>query len=198
MKIIVGIGNPGKKYAETRHNIGFVVVSRLAEMHELGSWRRRFHSRAAEGCIGNVRVLLLKPDTFVNESGRAVREAMVWCRAEPQDIMITCDDFHLPLGKLRVRGGGRSGGHNGLDSVIAHLDTEDVPRLRLGIGIERKVRDRDFVLSTFEPAEREVIDEAVTRAVRALEVWLQSGLERCQNGFNTDPASASQKKKEGG
>ena len=196
MKIIVGIGNPGKQYAGTRHNVGFLVVDRLADWHGLASWRRRFHSSAAEGRMSGNRTLLMKPETYVNETGRAVRDAMVWSRVSPQNIMIVCDDFNLPLGRLRIRGKGSSGGHKGLESVIARLATDDVPRLRIGIGAEKAGSDRDFVLSTFDASEREVINEAVERAARALEMWLASGLERCQNTFNAGPEPPSETKQE--
>jgi len=186
MKIIVGIGNPGKEYAETRHNAGFMVTDRLAREHGINSWRSRFHSRTAEGSVRGAKVLLMKPETFVNESGRAVRAAVDWCRVEVPDVMIVCDDFNLALGRLRVRPQGRSGGHHGLDSILAALGAEP-PRLRIGIGAEPGGRGRDFVLSTFSAAERPVLDEAVQRAVRALEVWLEAGMERCQNEFNASP-----------
>ncbi|MGO8704897.1 MAG: aminoacyl-tRNA hydrolase [Candidatus Brocadiia bacterium] len=186
MKIIVGIGNPGKEYAETRHNAGFMVVDRLAREHGIGPWRSRFHSRTAEGSVRGVKVLLMKPETFVNESGRAVRAAVDWCRVETPDVMVVCDDFNLALGRLRVRPQGRSAGHHGLDSILAALGAEP-PRLRIGIGTEQGGRGRDFVLSTFSTGERPVLDEAVQRAVRALEVWLESGMARCQNEFNAGP-----------
>lgn len=189
MNIIVGIGNPGKEYAETRHNIGFMVVDRLARDHGLGPWRRRFLSRAVEGNLEGVKVLLMKPQTYVNDSGRAVRAAVDWCRVEPRDVMIVCDDFNLPIGQLRVRSRGSSGGHRGLDSILASLDTMEVPRLRIGIGSEAGGRGRDFVLSTFSPAERSVVEEADGRAARALEAWLKWGIERCQNEFNVKPGA---------
>jgi len=184
MKIIVGIGNPGREYADTRHNIGFMVAERLAADHRLGPWRARFHARVAEGNLAGARALLIKPETYVNESGRAVRAALDWCRAEPQDVMVVCDDFNLALGRLRVRAQGSSGGHHGLDSIIGSLGTADVPRLRLGIGTEQGGRGRDFVLSTFSAAERPIVEEAVRRAAQAVEVWLNSGIESCQNQFN--------------
>ena len=195
MKIIVGVGNPGKEYAETRHNAGFMVVDRLAREHGIGPWRRRFHSRAAEGSVRGAKVLLVKPQTFVNESGRAVRAAVDWCRAEIPEVMIVCDDFNLPLGRLRVRPQGSSAGHHGLDSILAALGAEP-PRLRIGIGIEQGGRGRDFVLSTFSVAERPVLEEAVGRAVRALEVWLESGMERCQNEFNARPEATKGRREE--
>lgn len=187
MKIVVGIGNPGKQYAATRHNIGFMIVDRLAGVIGNGAWRKRFHAKAIEGTFRGDRVLLLKPDTYVNESGRAVGAAMRWCRTALQDIIVVCDDFNLSLGCLRVRGEGSSGGHNGLASVAAHLDSAAWPRLRVGIGSVEPGNARDHVLSTFTVAEREIMDDAVARAVRALEVWLQFGLARCQNEFNARP-----------
>lgn len=193
MKIIVGLGNPGKKYAETRHNVGFMVVNAFADRHKVGSWRRRFHALAAETRIGTEKVILMKPETYVNESGRAVREAMAWCRTSLQDVIIVCDDFNLPLGRLRFRSSGRSGGHNGLESVIAALNTNEVPRLRLGIGTEEREADKDFVLSTFSPQEQEVLSETVERGARALEMWLAQGMERCQNEFNPRPGSEESK-----
>ena len=196
MRIIVGLGNPGRQYEETRHNVGFQVVERLAQRHGLGRWRRRFHSLAAEGDVCGERVLLMKPQTFVNESGLAVREAARWCRVEPKDTMIVCDDFNLGVGVLRVRRGGSSGGHNGLKSVFDQMESSEIPRLRLGIGDRGATRDRDFVLSRFDANGREVIEESVKRAARALEVWLESGLERCQNEFNADPDATPREKKE--
>ena len=184
MKIVVGIGNPGTKYARMRHNVGFMVVDRLAERRGLGPWRRRFHARAVEGRVGGEKVLLMKPETYVNETGRALSEAVAWCRIAPQDIMVVCDDLNLPLGRLRVRGGGSSGGHNGLESIADNIGTEDVPRLRVGIGAERQSDGRDFVLSSFSTDEWPIVGEAVDRAAQALAEWLARGLESCQNVYN--------------
>jgi PTH1 family peptidyl-tRNA hydrolase len=163
-----------------------MVVDRLAREHGIGPWRSRFHSRTAEGSVCGAKVLLMKPETYVNESGLAVRAAVDWCRVETADVMIVCDDFNLALGLLRVRPRGRSGGHHGLDSILAALGAEP-PRLRIGIGAEEGGRGRDFVLSTFSAAERPVLDETVQRAACALEVWLEFGMERCQNQFNASP-----------
>ena len=196
MIIVVGIGNPGRKYAGTRHNVGFEVVDKLALRHGFDSWRRRFHSRAAEGRIAGVKALLMKPETYVNESGRAVQEAAAWCRVMPHDVMVVCDDFNLALGQLRVRGKGRSGGHNGLESIVTRIGTEAVPRLRVGIGSENKCDDRDFVLSRFAVDERLVVDEVVDRAASAVETWLQSGLEECQNVYNVKMDVTSRKNEE--
>ena len=191
MKVIVGIGNPGAEYVGTRHNVGFLAVDRFAALCGGARWRRRFHGRAAEVRLEGQAALLLKPETYVNESGRAAQEACAWHRVEPAGLMVVCDDFHLPLGRLRVRGGGGSGGHKGLASVMRCLGTEDAPRMRLGIGAERTAHDRDFVLSRFAAVEQPVVDAMIERAARALAVWMRAGLEACQNEFNADPDPAS-------
>lgn len=196
MNIIVGIGNPGRKYADTRHNVGFMAVEELAHRHRFGRWRRRFHSLAVEGSICGAKVLLMKPETYVNESGRAVGDAMRWCGVPLHDIMVVCDDFNLPLGRLRVRRTGSSGGHNGLKSIFDHLNSDEVPRLRIGTGVDGGVHDRDFVLSGFSSEERAVAETVVERAVGALEVWLESGVEQCMNEFNADPNRTPQDNEE--
>ncbi len=184
MKIIVGLGNAGKRYVETRHNIGFAVANAFAARHGLSGWRRRFHALVIEAHLADERILLMKPETYVNESGRAVRCAVDWCRVSPSNVMIICDDFNLDLGRLRFRAGGSSGGHNGLKSIIEHLGTEDAQRLRVGIGRDSRVADKDFVLSSFAPEETGAVNEAVARAAEGLDAWLASGIERCQNEYN--------------
>ncbi len=191
MKIVVGIGNPGRKYAATRHNIGFMVLDRMAARHDISTWRSKFHAQVAEGRVSGARCLLMKPETYMNESGRAVGAAVNWCRTELQDVMIVCDDFNLPLGRLRVRGRGSSGGHNGLDSIAAHLDSDEVPRIRIGIGNIESDSAKDFVLSGFDNNEKEIVSASLERAVDALETWLEFGLARCQNDFNADPEVTS-------
>ncbi len=189
MKMIVGIGNPGREYADTRHNVGFMVVDRLAAVHSVRGWRDRFQARTAEANLAGARVLLMKPMTYMNESGVAVRAAAQWRDTPCDDVMVVCDDFNLPLGRLRVRGGGSSGGHNGLASIAAHLGSDAFPRMRIGIGETEPGGARDFVLSGFLPEERPVVVETIDRAVSALETWLEAGLEECQNRFNASPES---------
>lgn len=196
MKIIVGIGNPGKKYIGTRHNVGFTVLDDLAGRHGLANWRRRFHSLAVEGRLDDVRFLLMKPETYVNESGLAVRVAADWCRVAIPDILMVCDDFSLPLGRLRFRAKGQSGGHNGLQSIFDHLGTEEVSRLKIGIGTDKGDKGRDFVLSRFSEDESEGVEDAIERASKALEVWLDSGVERCQNEYNQEPDPKAHTRKE--
>jgi PTH1 family peptidyl-tRNA hydrolase len=196
MKIILGIGNPGARYAETRHNVGYMVLDRLAAAHGLKGWKKRFHSLAVEGTIRGERVLLLKPETYVNESGRALRAAVDWCRVQPEDVMVALDDLNLDLGRLRVRPEGRGGGHNGLESIISHMGTSGVPRLRIGIGGAGPGEAVDRVLSRFSAAERPMVDEAVQRAVDALCVWIEAGIGRCQNEFNARAGKETNDKEE--
>ncbi len=133
MKLFVGIGNPGAKYARHRHNVGFMAVERIAERHGFGPWRRRFQGHAADGELDGTKVLLLKPDTYVNESGRAVGEAARFLKLSASDIVVFHDELDLLPGKLKVKSGGGNAGHNGLRSITAHLDNE-YARVRIGIG----------------------------------------------------------------
>jgi PTH1 family peptidyl-tRNA hydrolase len=190
MKIILGIGNPGPRYADTRHNIGYTVLDRLAAECGLAGWKKRFHSRSLEGTVRGARLILLKPETYVNESGRALRAAADWCGVAPEEIMVVVDDMNLPLGRLRVRPDGSSGGHNGLESVFSHMGTTGVPRLRIGIGGAAVGQAQDHVLSRFAPEERAEVEEAVQRGVDALCVWIEAGIERCQNEFNAKSGKA--------
>lgn len=133
MKLLVGLGNPGEKYARHRHNVGFMALDRIAEAHGFPPWRRRFQGAAAEGTLGGERVLLLKPQTYMNESGRAVAEAARFLKLPPADVVVFHDELDLAPGKVRVKTGGGNAGHNGLRSISAHLDN-DFTRVRIGIG----------------------------------------------------------------
>ena len=158
MKIVVGIGNPGRRYERTRHNLGFQVVDRLAAEHGLEVSRRRFDARVGEGQIEARRVLLVKPQTYVNLTGSAVAPLLRWHRSSTEDLLVVCDDLNLEPGKLRLRRRGASGGHNGLQSVIECLGTEEFARLRIGIG-----RGDDavaHVLGAFAPGERDAAHAA--------------------------------------
>src|SRR5947209_13892993 len=143
-KLVVGLGNPGRKYEGTRHNIGFEVVDRLAEGGSGTTFARKFDGLLAEADIDFRRVLLLKPETFMNLSGRSVVPALRFYKLEPVDLLVVCDDLNLPLGKLRIRKGGSDGGQKGLRDISAHLGTEDYARLRIGIGDRGPVDASDF------------------------------------------------------
>src|SRR3954451_24993559 len=164
MKLVVGLGNPGSKYEGTRHNIGFEVIDRLAAGGAGAAFGRKFEGLFAETPIEFHRVLLLKPQTFMNLSGRSVGQALRFYKLDPSDLLVVCDDLNLPLGKLRVRGGGSDGGQKGLRDIAAHLGSEDFARLRIGLGQRSEIDASDFVLSRFRPAERPLIDDALILA----------------------------------
>ena len=160
MKLVVGLGNPGSKYEGTRHNIGFEVIDRLAEGGSGARFSRKFEGLVAETEIDFRRVLLLKPDTFMNLSGRSVAQATRFFKLDLADLLVVCDDLSLPLGKLRIRGGGSDGGQKGLRDISAQLGTDAYARLRIGIGDRGAVDASDYVLSRFRSAERSEIDDA--------------------------------------
>ena len=184
MKIVVGIGNPGKRYAGTRHNLGYQVVDRLAEAHGIDVQRRRFDALVGDGQVGSHHVLLVKPETYVNLSGAAVAPLLRWHRGTTGDLLVVCDDLNLPLGKLRARPGGGSGGHNGLKSVAESLGTEAFARLRVGIGQADRRDATNHVLGRFAPEEGPDVAAAVACAAQAVCCWLDEGTEAMMNAFN--------------
>src|SRR5688572_23151616 len=169
MKLVVGLGNPGPKYAGTRHNAGFDVLDYLAAAPGVGRWRTRFEAQLTECVEGTEQVLLMKPDTLMNLSGRAVRPAADFYKLAVSDVLVVCDDIALPLGKLRVRAKGSDGGQKGLRSIQEHLGTPDFARLRIGVGAPGEYIDAaDHVLSRFKPAERAAVEDAVAKAAQAV------------------------------
>src|SRR3954470_21267634 len=184
-KLVVGLGNPGSKYEGTRHNIGFEVVNRLAEGGSGATFARKFDGLMAEAEIDFRRVLLLKPETFMNLSGRSVRQAVQFYKLDPAtDLLVICDDLNLPLGKLRIRGGGSDGGQKGLKDITAQLGTDAYARLRVGIGERGETDAVDFVLSRFRSAERPGIADALILASQAVAVWVAQGTAAAMNRFN--------------
>jgi peptidyl-tRNA hydrolase, PTH1 family len=184
LKIVVGLGNPGRKYQGTRHNVGYAVIDSLAAGSHCGRFQERFQAQVAE-CTENLqRILLVKPETFMNLSGRCVREAVNFYQRPLSDLLIVCDDFNLPLGKLRVRARGTHGGHNGLRDIQNHLGTTEYPRLRIGVEAPGDKEAVEHVLGRFRPAERPVIDEAVARTAQAVGVWIHQGIDACMNQYN--------------
>jgi PTH1 family peptidyl-tRNA hydrolase len=198
MRIVVGLGNPGREYAGTRHNVGFEVIDRLAEKLGLAfgagefdrTARNRFDGLAMDGVVPGAageKVLLLKPTTYMNLSGRSVQAAMAFYQLSPRDVLVVLDDLALPCGKIRLRAGGSSGGHNGLKDIERALATGDYPRLRLGVDAPPpRVAGRDYVLGRFSGAQREAINPAIDRAADATLVWAGSGIQTAMNRFNAD------------
>jgi PTH1 family peptidyl-tRNA hydrolase len=184
IKLIVGLGNPGARYANSRHNVGFLIAERFARTHDIDFARRRFNAQIAEGTIGGQRILLAKPQTFMNSSGEAVGKLFAFYKVAPHDLIVVYDDLDLPLGKMRMRSRGSSGGHHGMESIIAPIGTSDFPRLRVGIGRPNPDADIDHVLGSFEVDERAVMDETFARAVDAIDVWLADGITAAMNRFN--------------
>lgn len=185
MKVIIGLGNPGSKYDGTRHNIGFAVIDYLASGPGVGPVRKKFQSELFECTEGSEQVLLVKPQTFMNLSGRAVREILDFYKLASTDLLVICDDLALPLGKLRVRSSGSHGGQNGLRNIQEQLGTQEYPRLRIGIDPPGEYLDAaDYVLSRFKPGERDKIEDAVSLAAKAALVWVREGIEVCMNRTN--------------
>jgi PTH1 family peptidyl-tRNA hydrolase len=184
MKLVVGLGNPGKRYDGTRHNVGFAVIDRLAAGPGVSRFQDRFDSATAEWLEGDAKVLLLKPDTFMNLSGRAVRQAVDFYQIELSEMLMVCDDINLPLGKLRFRARGTAGGHNGLRDIQAHLGTTEYARLRIGVDAPPEDGAVDHVLGRFRPTERPVIEAAIQDAVQGVVLWVNQGIAACMNQYN--------------
>jgi peptidyl-tRNA hydrolase, PTH1 family len=201
MKLIVGLGNPGKQYVGTRHNIGFEAVDALARRLALTSKSGEFEKLARANFDGlamdaNVslagaseKVMLLKPMTYMNLSGKSVQAAAAFYRVAPSDLMIVLDDLALPCGKLRIRAGGSSGGHNGLKDIERALGTDQYPRLRIGLDAPPQfVPGKDYVLQPFTAEQRKAIEPALEKSAAALMTWMEKGVVAAMNAFNVGPA----------
>jgi PTH1 family peptidyl-tRNA hydrolase len=191
MKIVVGLGNPGPKYDQTRHNVGYRVIDELSVRWAAGKARQRFDAAVAEGSFGGdgEKILLATPQTYMNESGRAVRQLVDFYGLQLGDLLVVCDDFNLELARLRLRAGGSAGGQKGLADIIRKLATEEFPRLRIGIGRPPGQMDAaDFVLSKFRRGEQKPMDEAVVRAAEGVELWIRQGIGPAMNRINAAAA----------
>ncbi len=183
--MIVGLGNPGAQYAFTRHNLGFMVVDAIVAAGS-GSFYTKHESLLSKYSEGDSSALLVKPTTFMNNSGRPVAAVAASVEAAPSDILVICDDFNLPSGRLRLRRAGSSGGHNGLRSVAEALATTDFPRLRIGIGSPGRMSPEKFVLTEFKRSEEKIAQEAVSDAADAALYWLEEGIDVAMNRFNAE------------
>lgn len=192
IKIIVGLGNPGREYAETRHNVGFMVVDRLAA--RFGAVWKADKARKAELAAGP-GVLLVKPQTYMNSSGESVGPLMRYFKFTPGQVFVVYDDISFPVGAMRLRAGGSAGGHNGMKSLIAHLGTEKFPRLRVGIGVPGQKNMIGHVLGKFTPEERPLLEETLSKAEEAAFVTLKEGFQAAANRFNVKKEKKEKKPK---
>jgi PTH1 family peptidyl-tRNA hydrolase len=191
LRIVVGLGNPGSRYAGTRHNVGFDVVDSLALGPQASRFQKRFQAQVAELREGDYKILLVKPETFMNLSGQAVRQVLDFYQAPVTGLLVVCDDINLPLGRLRYRAKGTPGGHNGLRDIQKHLGTTDYARVRIGVGAPEPDEAVDHVLGRFRPAEKPVIEDAIALAAQGVLVWVRQGIEVCMNQYNGAGKDAS-------
>ncbi|MFK7817647.1 MAG: aminoacyl-tRNA hydrolase [Planctomycetaceae bacterium] len=188
MKVVVGLGNPGSKYQNTRHNVGFEVVGELAKRFVADGPKVQFESEVCEIRIDGTKILLVAPQTFMNLSGRAVGKLCDFYKLEPAAFAVVCDDLNLPTGRLRWRAKGSAGGQKGLLDITRHLGTQDIARLRIGIGRPPgRQNPADFVLGKFNKSEREEMDISVAEAADSVELWVREGVVSAMNRFNQKP-----------
>ena len=185
MKLIVGLGNPGRRYQGTRHNVGYAVLAELAREFGSGVAKSKFHGEVVEATFADQRALLLSPVTYMNRSGTSVQEAKSFYKIPDDQLLVICDDLNLPVAKLRFRAKGSSGGQKGLEDIVCRLGTENFARLRVGIGAPPEGWDwADYVLSKFTKQEIPEVEEAFREAARAVVVWAREGIEFCMNHYN--------------
>ena len=194
MYVICGLGNPGKEYEATRHNMGFLTMDVLSERLGIQIKKLKFKALYGEGTVNGEKVMLVKPQTFMNNSGDALREIMTFYKVPAENIMVVYDDIDLPCGSVRVRPFGGSGTHNGMRSVVYQLQTDRFPRVRVGVGSNGQIPLMSFVIGKWTEEERPLIADAVLKAADACELWLNKGIQECMNKINTK--DAPKKKKE--
>lgn len=185
MYIIVGLGNPGKKYENTRHNLGFIAIDQLAEKMGIRVSKLKFKALIGEGRIGTEKVILVKPQTFMNLSGEAVRPIMDFYKIPPENLVVIYDDFEIPLGNLRIRKSGSAGTHNGMKSVIYQIQSDRFPRIRIGTGSSLRKNDISFVIGGFSKQEVPELEKAVTNAVDACYCIVEKDVDMAMNRYNT-------------
>lgn len=183
--IIAGLGNPGRKYENTRHNLGFITVDKIAEENDISVKKIKFKSLVGEGVIGSDKVILMKPQTFMNNSGEALREIVNFYKVPPENLIVIYDDFDIPIGSIRVRKFGSAGTHNGMRSVIRLLGFDNFPRIRIGIDSTIKNELIDFVTGGFRKEEVPLLEEAVTNGAAAAETIVTKGIDLAMNRYNT-------------
>jgi PTH1 family peptidyl-tRNA hydrolase len=190
VKLIAGLGNPGRRYAGTRHNLGYAVIEELARRWsvDVSRYEAKFEGQLGEAQVAGERVWLLMPTTYMNLSGRSVGAVARFYKLEPAEILVICDDLDLPVGALRLRPHGSAGGQRGLTDVLRNLSTDEVPRMRLGIGKVHRSATVEYVTSRFEPDEVPLAEQAVRTAAEAADCWVRRGVEAAMNEYNRKPS----------
>jgi PTH1 family peptidyl-tRNA hydrolase len=195
MKAVIGLGNPGPEYAGTRHNVGFGVLAELARRQGAAQPKLKFEAEVFEVMLGSEKLLLVAPQTYMNNSGRSVRKLVDFYRLPIDDLLVVCDDLNLDTGRLRIRQAGSAGGQKGLGDMIARLGTQEFSRLRIGVGRPPgRMNAADYVLRRFRAEERELIEPALSFAADAVEIWCKEGTEAAMNRFNA-PTKTQERKK---
>lgn len=193
MYIVVGLGNPGKDYSNTRHNVGFRVIEDLAHRNGISLNKIKFKSIYGEGFIGKEKVILVKPQTYMNNSGVSVREIFQFYKIPIENIIVVVDDIDIEFASIRIRTKGSAGSHNGLKSIIYHLINDNFPRVKIGIGKKHEFQDlADFVLSKFSKEEVPYIDDAISTASKALELMIEEGINTAMNSYNKNKTNKAQ------
>ncbi|SDC55527.1 peptidyl-tRNA hydrolase [Pelagirhabdus alkalitolerans] len=185
MKCIVGLGNPGLRYAKTRHNIGFMVIDELIKRHKWSLQKNKFKGHLTKERVSDEQIILLKPQTYMNRSGESIKELMDFYQLEPEDVLVIYDDLDLPTGKIRLRQTGGHGGHNGIRSIIDQLQSKQFNRLRMGIDRPKEsVSVVDHVLGKFPKSDKVSVDQSIQKAADACETWFEKSFQEVMNEFN--------------
>ncbi len=193
MYIIVGLGNPGKKYENTRHNMGFLAVDLLAEKYDIKVNKLKFKALVGEGRIAGQRVLLVKPQTYMNLSGESVRMALEYYKEDTQNLIVIYDDIDIPTGTMRIRKKGSAGTHNGMRNILYHIQTEDFPRIRVGIGSGKKENLISYVTGGVSKDEKTLLEECLAKAADGAACIVEKGIERAMNEYNIKPKKEAAK-----
>ena len=196
MKIIAGLGNPGKEYENTKHNVGFLTIDILAEKYDIKVNKIKFKGLIGEGMIGTEKVILVKPQTYMNLSGQCIREIVAFYKLDMEDLVVIYDDIDLPMGNLRIRKKGSARTHNGMRSIIYDLQDDGFPRVRVGIGGERKGDLANYVISGFSGDDRKLIEEAIVKAADAVTCLVEDGIDRAMVDYNTKKPKVKKQKQE--
>ena len=196
MKVIVGLGNPGKEYENTKHNIGFLTLDRLSERLGISIKQIKHKALTGEGFVKGQKLMLVKPQTYMNLSGQCVREVMQYYKVEPENLIVIYDDLDIPIGTLRLRAKGSAGTHNGMKSIIYDIQEDGFPRVRVGIGGEHKGNLANYVISGFRKEDINTVETAVEKAADAVECWIDEGINAAMNKFNKKKEKKKKEKPE--